>query len=151
MAKCPSGEANCLSIHIRGYSTKPPDSAATRMCQYVGSWAQVPTFCVAPFRAILTALRKGVSLHAYVIDWLDHAEVGSEQAWSNIGEIDADAPLVRTVGFVVKETPQAYVIAHTTDNEECSSPFILLKATVVSMKKIRLPAKKRAGTVPAKT
>lgn len=77
--------------------------------------------------------------YAYIIDWKDHADLDADQAWSNISEIDANAPIIRTVGFVVKETEDGYVVAHTTDAEQCSTPFLILKATVLAMKKIRLP------------
>lgn len=80
---------------------------------------------------------------AYVIDWLDHADLGADQAWTDVEKIDAKPPLIRTVGFIVRETPDALVVSHTLHEGECSTPFLILKSAILSKEQLKLPPLRR--------
>ena len=83
------------------------------------------------------------SPRAYVIEWLDHMDVGGDYAWYNIAEIEAVAPRLRSVGFVVKETDEALYLAHTADEEQSSCPFLILKSAIVERREIRVNSPRR--------
>jgi hypothetical protein len=75
-----------------------------------------------------------------VVDWIDHADLGNDQAWTKIADIDARAPICRSVGFVVRETDDGLVISHTVGDDDCSSPFLILKSAILYQERISLPA-----------
>jgi hypothetical protein len=80
---------------------------------------------------------------AYVIDWLDHCDLGGSQAWTDVSKIDTKAPLIRTVGFIVKETTEGLVVSHTLHEGECSTPFLILRSAIIRKEPIKLPPLRR--------
>lgn len=77
------------------------------------------------------------------VDWLDHYDANSDQAWTDVSKIEAKPALIRSVGFVVKVTDEAIVLAHTLQGGECSSPFVILRAAVIRCEPIKLPPLRR--------
>lgn len=76
----------------------------------------------------------------YVIDWLDHSDIGDpDAAWSPIADLELEPPICRTAGFVIKRTAKTIVITSTANEEDCSSPMNLLKSAIVFMQKMDLP------------
>lgn len=82
-------------------------------------------------------------MKAYVIDWLDHYDDSADTAWSSVEKIDPKPCLVRSVGFVVKQTTEVVTIAHSYHGGECSSPFHILRSCIVRMEPITLPPLRR--------
>lgn len=77
------------------------------------------------------------------VDWLDHYDAGSEQAWTDVSKIEAKPALIRSVGFVVKVTDEALVVAHTLQQGECSAPFVILRAAIIRCTPVKLPQLRR--------
>lgn len=82
----------------------------------------------------------------YYFEWLDHADTG-EHPWQDVSELDAEPPLCRTVGWIVKRTPKSFVVAGTISDEQVSSTFILLRSCIVRMVALEVPP--TTGTAPA--
>ena len=89
-------------------------------------------------------------MKAYVIDWLDHYDDSADTAWSSVEKIEPQPCLVRSVGFVVKQTPQVVTIAHSYHGGECSSPFHILRSCIVRMEPLSLPPRRREPEKPTK-
>lgn len=79
----------------------------------------------------------------YAIEWLDHCDSGGDHAWVNVSEIDSNAVLLRSVGYVVKATPESVVIAHTLQGGQASSPFTIVRSAIVGSSEIKLPPLRR--------
>lgn len=84
------------------------------------------------------ALRVG---DAYCVDWLDHCEEPGDQAWHNLAAVNPEASSQRTVGILVKVTPQILSMAHTldSDNGQCSAPFHIIRGSVAQIRRLSLP------------
>jgi len=80
----------------------------------------------------------------YVIDWLDHFETNSAQAWTATASLDVEPVRVRTVGYVVKTTPEAVAVAHTLCGGESTSAFIIVRAGILQAVELKLPPKPRS-------
>lgn len=81
----------------------------------------------------------------YVIDWLDHYETNSAQAWTATASLNVEPVRIRTVGYVVKTTPQAVAVAHTLCNGESTSAFIIVRAGILQAVELKLPPKPRSN------
>lgn len=79
----------------------------------------------------------------YVIDWLDHCDLGANQAWTDVDKIESTAPLIRTIGFIVKETKDGIVVAHTLHDGQASTPFLILKSAIIRKEVVKLPPLRR--------
>ena len=80
---------------------------------------------------------------AYVIAWLDHADLGANQAWTDVDKIKLVPPLIQTVGFVVKEDATSVGVAHTLHEGQASTPFLILRSAILSMEPLKLPLLRR--------
>ena len=72
--------------------------------------------------------------------WRDHFDLGAG-SWVPLNDVSKDdvAPAVmETVGWLVRETPDAYVITHTIHRRvrHARGVFVILKANVVRMKEL---------------
>lgn len=65
--------------------------------------------------------------------------MGGDKAWNPISEIKDGLVLVRSVGFVVKETKKTIYVSHTADAEECTAPFAIVRSAIISKKELKLP------------
>lgn len=81
----------------------------------------------------------------WAIDWLDHFDQDSVQAWQKAADIDMVPPLHRTVGFVVKisHTAVALSTTYTPSDGMCSSISSILKPAIVATHRIKLPPLRR--------
>lgn len=81
----------------------------------------------------------------WAIDWLDHFDGETEQAWQKADEVDVVPPLYRTVGFVVKMSTDAVALSSTyaPSSGMCSSTSIVLRSTIVASHRIKLPPLRR--------
>jgi len=78
-----------------------------------------------------------VSGRAVYIEWLDHNDLSDENAWVKIDELDPAPSKVRSLGFVVKETAESLVIAHSIGGDgECAGPFCVVKRAAVLVRTI---------------
>lgn len=82
-------------------------------------------------------------MKAYVIDWLDHYDESADTAWSSVEKIHPKPAMVRSVAFVVKQTPEVVTIAHSFHEGECSTPFHVLRSAIVRMEPLSLPPRRR--------
>lgn len=75
-----------------------------------------------------------------VIEWLDHFSV---DVWVNQREFSTvakDFPIVHSIGWVVKETPDAVLLCCTFNNQHQSGHLMnILKGTIKSRMKVELP------------
>ena len=76
---------------------------------------------------------------AVVIDWLDHYVDPAETAWVPLDDMKPAPVLVRTIGFVVKETDEIITIGHTHHEDEAIGVFHILRDTIIQVKALRLP------------
>ena len=68
-----------------------------------------------------------------------------DQVWHNLEDIDADAPSLITIGFLVKESKTAIVIASTVDTAEpeddehdaVAGSMLIPRGAIVKMRQIR--------------
>lgn len=79
---------------------------------------------------------------AVYVEWLDHNAPDADASWVGQGE-PAGVSTCHSVGYLISETPDALVIAHTAEDGECIGRFVLVRAAVVRVERLRLPRAKR--------
>lgn len=84
----------------------------------------------------------------YVV-WLDHCAPDADASWVDATGDQPEPSTCRSVGFLLSETPEAIVIAHTEDDGEAIGRFVLVRSAIVSMNRLRLPGthRKRPGGI----
>lgn len=78
----------------------------------------------------------------YVV-WLDHCAPDADASWVDATGDQPVPSTCRSVGFLLSETHDAVVIAHTEDDGEAIGRFVLVKSAIVSMDRLRLPGASR--------
>ncbi len=81
-----------------------------------------------------------------VVAWKDHCTWG-EVHWRELKEaVDLDAPIVHTVGWVMKETDEAVYLVPTVqrDQDLVEGTFMVLKGTIVNRWKLNDKSTKRS-------
>ena len=84
------------------------------------------------------------------VEWLDHADT-NDQPWQEVADLDAEPPVCRTVGWIVKRTKTAYVIAHTLADPHVSGTFILLRSCIRRMVPLTLPEATETAPAPRRS
>lgn len=74
---------------------------------------------------------------------LDHCEESPDTAWSRLEDIDTRMPLVPFVGHIVKVTKDAVGLAVSCHDGQATTPFFILRSTIIASGKIKLPPKRR--------
>lgn len=78
------------------------------------------------------------------VEWLDHSEVGEDHAWIDIEELCTELPVCSTVGWMVRETTDAILVAHTWSDPQVCGPFLIVKAAIRRQERLRVPRKTKA-------
>lgn len=76
---------------------------------------------------------------AIYVEWEDHYTDHDE--WTDIeGHIDENPIIIKTAGFLVKESPKSYSVALLMyeNNTKFSSTILILKNCVTKIKKLRV-------------
>jgi len=84
---------------------------------------------------------------AYLIEWLDHADLGNEGAWQKADDLDTSAARVVSIGWLVRQTKETVVIAHSVGvggDRDVAGPMLIVRSAIVRMEPITLPPKPRA-------
>lgn len=81
------------------------------------------------------------------VEWLDHNAPDPDASWVDATEV-AEVSVCHSVGYLISETPDALVIAHTAEDGECIGRFVLVRAAVVRVERLRLPRVKRTKVHP---
>lgn len=72
------------------------------------------------------------------VEWLDHADTG-DPPWQAVAELDTEPPVCKSVGWIVRRTKTAFVLAGTISDDHVSQTFILLRSAIVRMEKLSEP------------
>ena len=83
----------------------------------------------------------------WFIDAADHFEHGTNAAWTDISSLDMQTPLVRFVGYIVKVNKDSVAMAVNVSDDQCTTPFSVLKSAIINSGKIALPPKRRKPAV----
>ncbi|MCA2570648.1 hypothetical protein [Microcystis sp. M42BS1] len=74
-----------------------------------------------------------MSYNLIEIHWEDAA---TTHGWEEESEIDYEPPIVITVGFLIKETDKAYVVASTVGGDKTSNSRIIIPKGMVRFSKM---------------
>lgn len=66
-----------------------------------------------------------------LIQWRDHKEIEGDGVWYKFSEVDLNIPICHSIGFIIKENKDMVVISHTISDDECITPFMILKKDIV--------------------
>jgi hypothetical protein len=86
------------------------------------------------------------SKHKYPLirlDWID-AESGAAE-WIEPSEIDGTLPAVTTIGFLIKETEDTYIIASTITDTHINGQFKVPKGMTKQKHELNVTYKKEKG------
>lgn len=65
------------------------------------------------------------------IEWKDHSS--EDKGWQNMATLDAEAPIIRSIGFFIKETEDSIVLAGAMgSDEEFGTMQYILKNCIVN-------------------
>ncbi len=86
-------------------------------------------------KRLLPTLRSTVSYKLVKVRWVD-AETGD--GWEHIDELECEAPVVTTIGYLVKETPTAVMVASTIDKDHsmCNARIVIPRGMVLEIKNV---------------
>jgi hypothetical protein len=82
-----------------------------------------------------------------VVEWID--PYSDDDEWTTIEKIVVDIPTVYSIGFVVKETKDVLVIAHSFGRKagdkdaECCGMMIIPKRAIQKRRKINVGTRKK--------
>lgn len=80
----------------------------------------------------------------YYVEWLDAAKyTGKDLAWSDIDDLEADPPVVCTVGWQVKESKHGILLATSIDkhnpDDDVMPGALIPKKMIVKKRKMEVP------------
>jgi len=80
----------------------------------------------------------------YYIEWLDAAKyTGKDAAWQAVDDLDAEPPVVATVGWQVKESKHGILIATSIDKDDMEADVmpgaLIPKKMIVKKRKMEVP------------
>ena len=74
------------------------------------------------------------------VDWID---AQTEHGWKKKSEINDKLEPTTTVGFLVKQTTKAVVIASTVSDEYSNSQFVIPRGMIIEMREVTLRYSKK--------
>ncbi len=73
------------------------------------------------------------------VEWLDHADTSGDTAWQQVSELRTEPETCHTVGWLVRESEQSIVIAHTWSEPEVVAPMVIVRAAIVRLITLTIP------------
>lgn len=78
-----------------------------------------------------------MALKLEIVEWLDHAGDVDSRQWKRIEELPKNPLSVTSIGWVLREDKQLLILASACGEEVYSSVQEILKAAIVSRRKVK--------------